>query len=183
MGMLLAFAPFIAFALVDRMVGASEGLLAGAVVSAALLIRDWMSTDRSRKILEIGTFLLFGGLALYSFVAHPDWSIIGVRLAVDAGLIAIVLVSIAVGRPFTLQYAKEKVAPELWQSLQFYRTNLVITAAWAAAFAVLLVADIIMLEVPDVPRRYGIILTIVALVAAFKFTDWYPSSIANQKAG
>ncbi len=32
MGMLLAFAPFVAFALVDRMVGASEGLLAGAAV-------------------------------------------------------------------------------------------------------------------------------------------------------
>jgi hypothetical protein len=174
MGMLLAFAPFIAFALVDRMVGAA--------VAAALLIRDWMSTDRSPKILEIGTFILFGGLALTSFAVHPDWSIIGVRLAVDAGLMAIVLVSIAVGRPFTLQYAKEKVAPELWQSPQFYRTNVVITAAWAAAFAALVIADIVMLEMPDVPRRFGILLTVAALIAAVKFTDWYPSSIANRKA-
>src|SRR3712207_3880598 len=40
MGILLAFAPFIAFALVDRLAGPTEGLIAGAAVSAALLLRD-----------------------------------------------------------------------------------------------------------------------------------------------
>jgi hypothetical protein len=174
--------PFIAFALVDRMVGASQGLLVATAVSAALLIRDWMSAGRSPKILEIGTLILFGGLALYSFIGHPDWSIVGVRLCVDAGLLVIVLVSLGIGRPFTLQYAREQVTPELWESPQFYRTNVIITAAWAAAFAALVIADIIMLEMPSVPHRFGIILTVAALAAAFKFTDWYPSSIANQKA-
>jgi hypothetical protein len=183
MGLLLAFAPFLAFALVDRMVGASEGRLAGAAVAAALLIRDWMTAGRSPKILEIGTFILFGGLALYSLVAHPDWSIVGVRLCVDAGLLAIVVISLAIGQPFTLQYAREQVAPEFWDSPQFRRTNVVITAAWAAAFAVLVIADIIMLTMPAVPHRFGIFLTIAALIAAVKFTDWYPQSIARQEAG
>ncbi|MSP45252.1 MAG: hypothetical protein EXQ83_05120 [Xanthobacteraceae bacterium] len=181
MGMLLAFAPFIAFTLVDRMIGASEGLLAGAAVSAALLARDWISADRSPKILEIGTFVLFAGLALYSFIGRPAWSIVGVRLCVDAGLLVIVLVSLTVGRPFTLQYAKETVAPELWSSPQFARTNMVITAAWAVAFALLVVADIVMLAMPEVPHRFGIILTIAALVGAVKFTDWYPRSTGPQK--
>lgn len=40
MGILLAFAPFIAFAIVDRFIGGTAGLLTGAVVSAALLVRD-----------------------------------------------------------------------------------------------------------------------------------------------
>lgn len=181
MGMLLAFAPFIAFTLVDRMIGASEGLLAGAAVSAALLARDWISADRSPKILEIGTFVLFAGLALYSFIGRPAWSIVGVRLCVDAGLLVIVLVSLTVGRPFTLQYAKETVAPELWSSPQFARTNKVITAAWAVAFALLVVADIAMLATPEAPHRFGIILTIAAFVGAVKFTDLYPRSTGPQK--
>lgn len=111
MGILLAFAPFIVFAIVDRTVGVTEGLIAGAVVSAGLLIRDWMTPGRSPKILEIGTFILFAGLALYALLGRPDWSLMGVRLRVDAGLMLIALVSMALRKPFTLQYAKEEVAP------------------------------------------------------------------------
>ena len=56
------------------------------------------------------------------------WSVVGVRALVDAGLLLIVLVSMAIGRPFTLQYAREQVAPEFWNSPEFVRTNYVITA-------------------------------------------------------
>jgi hypothetical protein len=134
---LLAFAPFIAFALVDRLVGGAAGLLAGAAVSAAMLVRGWVKPGRTLKLLEIGTALLFARLALYAVLSGPEWSIAGVRLRVDAGLLAIVLASVVVGRPFTLQYAREQVAPALWDSADFVRTNYVITGAWALAFAVL----------------------------------------------
>jgi len=86
----------------------------------------------------------------------------------------IVLITMAVGRPFTLQYAREQVAPELWASPEFIRTNYVITAVWALAFAVLVIADLILLYRPDLSPRLGIFLTIAALVGAVKFTSWYP---------
>jgi len=130
MGILLAFAPFIAFAVVDRLVGPTQGLFAGVIVSVTLLARDWVTPGRTPKILEIGTALLFAGLAVYAVVGQPTWSVIGVRLCVDTGLLLIVLVSMAVGRPFTLQYAREQVAPEFWSSPEFARTNYVITAMW-----------------------------------------------------
>ncbi len=174
MGILLAFAPFIAFAVIDRLVGPTEGLIAGALVSAGLLIRDWMSAARSPKILELGTFVLFGVMALYALLGSPDWSLMGVRLRVDAGLLLIVLVSMIVRQPFTVQYARESVAKELWDSPEFMRTNYVITAVWALAFAVLVVADLILIYMPEWPPRVGILLTIVALYGAFKFTGWYP---------
>jgi len=173
-GILLAFAPFIAFAVIDRLIGSTEGLVAGAVTSAALLVRDWMSADRKPKILEIGTMVLFCGLALYALLFHPVWSIVGVRLRVDAGLLVIVLITLAVGKPFTLQYAREQVAPELWMSPEFIRTNYVITAVWALAFVVMVIADLILLYLPDVPPRVGIWATIAALLGAIKFTSWYP---------
>ncbi len=102
MGILLAFAPFLTFALVDRLLGADEGLVAAALVSAALLIRDRLTPGRSLKLLEIATFLLFVGLALYALAVKPDWSIMGVRLRVDIGLLLIVLLSMAIRHPFTL---------------------------------------------------------------------------------
>src|SRR4051794_37735395 len=164
MVILLAFAPFIVFALVDRFVGPTEGLIAGALVSAALLVRDWMIPDRKPKILEIGTALLFGGLALYAVLGRATWSVIGVRLCVDAGLLLIVLVSTAAGRPFTLQYAREQVAPEFWNNPEFVRTNYVITAIGALAFLVMVIAELALLYVPGMPPRIGIIVVILALV-------------------
>ena len=62
MSILLAFAPFIVFAVVDRLVGPTEGLVAGALTSLALLVRDWLSPGRTPKLLEICTALLFGGV-------------------------------------------------------------------------------------------------------------------------
>jgi hypothetical protein len=178
MGIMLAFAPFIAFALVDRLTGPTEGLVAGAAISAALLIRDWLTPGRSPKLLEMGTAVLFGALAAYALVGDPAWSIVGVRLRVDLGLLLIVLASMALGRPFTLQYAREQVAPEFWNSPQFLRTNYVITAAWALAFFVLVIAELLLLYVPDLPQRISIIMMIVALVGAVKFTGWYPERAA-----
>jgi hypothetical protein len=174
MGMILAFAPFIAFALIDRLVAATPGLVAGALVAIALLLRDVLTPGRSPKVLEIGTAVLFSVLALYALIGDPGWSIIGVRLRVDAGLLLIVLVSLALRRPFTLQYARESVPKEFWDSPEFLRTNYVITGVWALAFAVMVIAELAILYVPEMPPRLGIFATIAALIGAAKFTSWYP---------
>lgn len=171
--MLMAFAPFIAFAVLTHLVGPAGALAAAAAVSAALILRD-IFRGGGVKILEAGTFVLFGGLALYTFLSGAVWSVIGVRLVVDAGLLLVVLTSMAVGQPFTQQYAREHVLPSLWQSPQFMRTNYVITGAWALAFAVMVAAEAALLYLPGMPHQLGLLAIILALVGAFKFTNWYP---------
>jgi hypothetical protein len=165
------------FALVDRIASPSAGLIAGALVSAALLLRDIVTSGRATKILEVGTFVLFGGLALYAMFGGAALSVIGVRLLVDSGLLLIVLGSIAVRKPFTLQYAREQVAPELWESPTFIHTNYVITGVWALAFVVMVIAELALLYVPDLPPRAGVIAIVIALVGAVKFTGWYPERV------
>lgn len=128
MGMLLAFAPFLAFAVIDRLAGPSEGLVAGAVVAA--------------------------------------------------GLLAIVLASMALGRPFTPQYAREQVPPEHWDSPEFLRTNAIITAVRALAFAVMVAAERALLALPGMPRGAGIAAIVLALVGAIRFTRWYPDRMS-----
>ncbi len=170
MKILYAFAPFIVFALITRWAGSTPGLTAGAIVAAALLARDWMGPARAPKVLEVGTVVLFGGLAIYAWAAAPAWSIVGVRLGVDAGLLLIILVSLAIRRPFTIQYAREDLPRDRWHSPEFIRTNYIVTAAWAAAFVVMVVADVMMLYVRSVPRSLPVIATVIALLGAAFFT-------------
>jgi hypothetical protein len=182
LGLLLAFAPFIAFAVFDRLTSSSLALWAGAATSALLLLRDVTSRGRKTKVLEVGTMLLFSGLAIYASALQPDWSIVSVRLRVDAGLLLIVLVTILIRRPFTLQYAREQAPREVWESSEFIRVNYVISAVWAAAFAAMVAADLLLVYRTDLPPRIGIIITILALVGAFKFTQWYPERNATARA-
>ncbi len=54
MNILLAFAPFLVFALVDRFVSPVAGLTSGALVAAALVVRDMVSRNKKVKVLEVG---------------------------------------------------------------------------------------------------------------------------------
>ncbi len=84
---LLAFAPFIVYVVIERIAGIMPGLVSAAIVSFLLLLRDIISPSRTVKILEIGTVILFGGLAAYARFTAATWSIVAVRLRVDAGLL------------------------------------------------------------------------------------------------
>lgn len=106
---------------------------------------------------------------------RPHWSIAAVRLRVDAGLMLIVLASMALRQPFSLQYARERVAREHWDSPAFLHVNYVISAAWASAFGVLVLADAMMAYVPALPHAGSVVATVAALAAAAWFTGWYPA--------
>jgi hypothetical protein len=181
MGLLLAFSPFILFAVLNGLAGPLPGLAAGTLVAAALLLRDAVTAGRTPKILDIGTTLLFGGLALYTVLTDASWSIVGVRLCVDAGLLLIVLASLALGRPFTLQYAREQVSESLWHHPIFIRTNVTVTRFWAAAFALMTLAEAALLTLPTVPPSAGIAVVVLALAGAVGFTVWYPKHVSARR--
>src|SRR5271167_2046814 len=136
MGILLGFAPFIIFAVISRFVAVSISLWAVAATSAALIICQKMR-GASMKILEIGTFLLFAVLGIYATAKGGGWDIPLVRTVVDGGLLLIILLSMLVRRPFTLQYAREQVPASVQSSATFIKTNYIITAVWALAMAIL----------------------------------------------
>ncbi len=169
MGTLLGFLPFLTFAILSTLEGALLGLIAGAAVSAGLVIRTLMRGG-TPKILEAGTLTLFAALALYVGLAGRELSVIGVRLGVDIGLLAVILISMAVRHPFTLQYAREQVPKEYWTSALFIRTNYAITAGWAVVFLVMIVAEGTMLALPQVPREWGVVAIVVALSGGLWFT-------------
>lgn len=176
MWIVLSFAPFIAFAVLMRLVSVEVGLLAAAGISLVQILLRYRRGD-AIKVLEVGSVALFVGLAGYTVVLHPAWSVAGIRLVVDIGLLAIVLVSIAVARPFTLAYARERAPPEVWNEPRFIAANYVISWVWAAAFGVMVLADLAMVFVPTVPLWLDITATVLALVVAVNFTIRYPRRV------
>lgn len=179
MNMLLALSPFLAFFMGIRHATPLMGLVAAMAVSLLLVLRG-RQRGESVKVLEAGTLLLFGLLLLATLLFRPPWTVATVRLAVDAGLFAIALASLALGKPFTLQYARERVAPALWDTPRFGRVNRHITAAWTLAFACMVLADAAAAFVPAIPVAIDVAATVVALAAAVVFTSRYPAYAAGR---
>ncbi|KRE08021.1 hypothetical protein ASE63_22100 [Bosea sp. Root381] len=167
--MLFALAPFVAFAVSVSALGSIGALLLGAVASA-LVILPGVVKGRSAKILEIGSLVLFAALAAFEYLSGARLSLVGAKFAVDLGLLLIVVLSMIVGKPFTMQYAKDEVAPELWSSPEFLRKNYVISAVWGVAFLAMVLAELAMLLWPGLPHQLPILVIVIALVGAFKFT-------------
>ena len=170
MQLLLAFMPFVAFAVSIAELGSITALLLGALTSA-ILVGHGLLSGRSAKLLEVGALVLFAALAGFEYISGTRLSLIGAKFAVDLGLLLIVVLSVVIGRPFTLQYAKESVSPEIWPSLAFKRKNDVISLVWAAAFLAMVLAELAMLVWPTLPHRLPVLVIVIALVGAFKFTQ------------
>lgn len=179
MSILISLAPFAVFFVLMRLISPIAGLTGALLASLGLCLRMWRRGE-SMKILELGSLALFGLLTAYALLAAPRWSVATVRLAVDGGLLAIVLVSLAIGRPFTLQYARERVPEALWSSPVFLTTNRVITAVWAAAFAGLVAADAAAEYVPAVPLWLDVAASIAVFAGAVWFTGWYPGQVRRR---
>ncbi len=84
---------------------------------------------------------MFTVLGIYAAVKRGGWDIPVVRTVVDGGLLLIILLSMLVRRPFTLQYAREQVPVSVQSSPTFIKTNYILTAVWSLAMAILVVAD------------------------------------------
>src|SRR6516164_35704 len=179
MNILLGFAPYLAFFLFLQAGSAIVGLWAALMVALLNAGRDWART-RSLKVLELGTVLLFAALAIFTTLEHWNWTVMAVRLAVDVGLLTIVLASLATGHPFTLQYARERVPEKYWHAPLFLTINRRITWAWAIAFAAMSASHAAVVFVPAELLWLDIVVTISALASALSFTAWYPAYVRKK---
>jgi len=178
----LSFAPYIAFFVALRLVAVVPALWAAAGVAA--LITGWnLARGGSLKVLEIGSLVVFAAIASFTAIEHWHWTLIGVRLAVDCGLLVLVLASLAIDRPFTLQYARERVPEEVRNHPLFLSVNRRITWVWAAAFTALVAAHAIVVFVPGTPVYLDIAVTVIALFGAFRFTQRYPEAVRRRATG
>lgn len=169
----LILAPYGAFAALILLGSAAVSLFAASAMCLMVIAYDVLR-GRSIKILGAGSAILFAALGGYVTLVDAGWSSSEVKLAVDAGMLAISLASLALRRPFTLQYAREMVDAETAQLPEFLNAAYVITWAWSLAFVLMVLANVLLIYLPGLPLWSGLAIAFAARNSALYFTKWYP---------
>ncbi|MET9961700.1 hypothetical protein ABZ128_22045 [Streptomyces sp. NPDC006326] len=179
----VGMAPWIVFSLLVGP-GRFEVAVGLALASALALVVLGRVVRRgtSWKLLELADLVFFAGMAVVGALAGPGTLRWLETYAGEVSNIALVLIafgSMAVRLPFTLQYAREQVDPARWHSPAFLHANYMITAVWGLAFLVAAVAggygDLVLHNPDNIWTAW--IIQILAIVAALRFTGWYPEVV------
>jgi uncharacterized membrane protein len=178
MSILRGFLPFILFSALTSPCGPDLALTIAAAVAVVALMQDRRrNPDSPLKILEVSSAVLFVALAVVKHFLDPTLSLFAINMCVNGGLALVAIGSMLAGQPFTLQYAREEVAPELWNAPLFIATNYRITGVWASAFVVQVAINALAALVPGISPVLTNAVVIVAYVAAILFTIEYPRRV------
>ena len=145
------------------------------------LLMLWLSRRRGDRLHSLTVFgvAYFGALLLVRVLAGAgtepflsSWTGTMSNIALAVFATATVLIR----RPFTLSYAKETTPEEFWEMPGFIRINSVVSAVWAASFAIGAVCGVIgNLVLHDSDNFWtGWILQLGATFFALAFTGVYP---------
>jgi hypothetical protein len=169
----LVLLPFGVFSALMLLTSAEMALFAAAVTGLAVIAWEHFR-GRQLKMLGAGSVVLFLGLGSYLTLIDSGLSASAIKLTVDAGVLAIALASLAIRHPFTLQYAREVVDAETALLPGFVKANYIITWAWAACMALMMIGNVLMIYLPSLPLWAGIAIAFAARSTTVYFTKWYP---------
>ena len=183
LSLLMAFIPWIAFALVaEAPLGNPQvSLILAFIVAIALTLLTSYHQLKKLYVLSIVSisffvifFILIVGLKQY-YIAN--------YLGILSMLILTIVcwATILFRFPFTLQYSREGVPPERVKSPLFMRINYIITAVWALAFTMGFAIDAYLLLHPGQGLEFYDNLKWVFMVLAIIFTLWYPAYAHKEK--
>ncbi|MBR1124366.1 hypothetical protein JQ628_22755 [Bradyrhizobium lablabi] len=174
MTIFLILAPYGAFAVLMMLTSAAVSLFVTAAICLATIAIDHFVRGRSIKMLAAGSVVTFAAIGCYVLLVDAGMSVSAVKFAVDAGVLLIILASIAARRPFTLQYALEEVDAETAKFPGFIRANYVITWVWAASMLAMMLGNVTLIYVPGLPIWLSLLVAFAARNSAVYFTKWYP---------
>jgi hypothetical protein len=175
--LLLGFAPWISFLVIAH--GSLFRLKLGLVVAAVLTIVMAVARLHRGVIMWVGiAFFIFASIAVLGF--ENMWTARYMGVLANGALAVGAWLTLALGKPFTLEYAREHTDPALWNEPVFIRTNVVITIFWAVVFSIgasLAFAKTLETGQPEwvfETTNYAFMLSAVA------FTNWYPLAVRRR---
>jgi hypothetical protein len=177
--LLMAFAPWLAFLVIahDTLYRVKLGLIVALVLSIV------MGVARLHRGIILWVGLVFFGCATVAVVAMEDmWTLRHMGVLANGALAAGAWLTILVGKPFTLDYAREHTDPSLWDDPRFLRSNSIITSVWAATFTLnagLAFAKMAHAGLSDLTYE---VISYALLVGTALFTTWYPAHLRRSRA-
>lgn len=176
--LLLAFSPWIAFWIISG--GHSMvRLQVGICVAAALVIV--MGITKLHRGLILWAGVAFFAFALVSVVLLKNmWVIQHLGILASGTLFIGTLLSILIGQPFTEDYAREHVPPELWDSPGFIRSSYTVTSAWGFIFLINTLVNVAKPHYANLGEWFFRGLELSILISGVVFTNLY-SQAARKK--
>ncbi|MCV7066626.1 hypothetical protein H7H51_14565 [Mycolicibacterium farcinogenes] len=128
------------------------------------------------EVLGVAYFVVLAAVGLVASSSQKAWLEMWSGEVTNASLALMALFSLLIGRPYTTAYARDATPPAHWDTPLFTRTNMVVTAVWAAAFGfsagVGFLGDVLFGSTDNFWT--GWILQLAALFFAVAVTEFYP---------
>lgn len=175
--LLLGFAPWIAFLFIAH--GSLFRLKLGLVVAALLTLVMAVMKLHKGVVMWVGiVFFSFASIAVLGF--ENAWAMRHMGILANGALASGAWITLALGKPFTLEYAREHVAPALWNDPVFLRTNVVMTTVWAVVFT--MSAGLAYAKTQDLgqPEWVFEVANYSMMVSCVAFTSWYPVAVRRK---
>ncbi len=130
---MLGFAPWLSFLIIAQ--GSLLRLKIGLIVALALSLVMGVTKLHRGLILWVGlAFFTSAAIAVVGF--NNLWVAKHMGILANGALALGTWLTLALKRPFTLDYAKQHTDPSLWQHPVFIRTNVILTSVWGVAFTI-----------------------------------------------
>jgi carotenoid cleavage dioxygenase len=185
LGLIFGFLPWILFYLIA---GHTQQQLEVAII-IALLCTIIFNRKNLRKgfILPWGTVIFFTFSLLTVGVIKNSW--VGLHMGVlSNGVLGVIAWgSLSIGKPFTLQYAREQVSKDKWDNPVFIRVNNILTIAWGLIFLFGVVLHIVHIYYTDINHWVYEMLSdgsnIFGIWLCVWFPKWYVAKLQTKKGG
>ena len=172
--LLLSFAPWLSFLIIAQgsLLRLKIGLVVGLVLSIA------MGLARLHRGVILWTGLAFFTYATVAVALFDDmWTARHMGLMANGALALGAWLTIALKKPFSLDYAREHTDPKLWNNPAFIRSNVIITSAWALTFTVNAVLAWAKMTSFLLPAWGYEVASYSLMIATAAFTVLYPAHI------
>ena len=177
--LLLGFAPWLAFLFIAH--GSLFRLKVGLVVALVLAVVMGLMRLHRGVILWVGV-VFFSASTLVVIGFEDMWTVRHMGVLANSAMALATWYTVAVKRPFTMDYARDHTPQALWSSPAFLRTNLIITSAWSTCFTLnagLAWHKMALHRLPD--WGYEVISYALMLSCAILST-WYPAHLKRRQA-
>jgi hypothetical protein len=179
--LLFVFSPWIAFWIIAAGGHSLLWLRIGICVAAAMVIVMGITKLHRGVILWAG--VVFFSFALVSVVWLTNmWVIKHMGILTSGTLFLATFYSMLIGQPFTEDYARDHVPPELWDHPNFIRSCYIVTTAWGFVFFANILVNVAKLYYPDFGELVYTGAELAILAAGIVFTNVYSKRAERKRA-
>ncbi len=176
----LGFLPWILFLVLPS--NGWDALQRSVVICLVASVAIGWKALRKGFVLQWATtaFFLFSAVSLYGF----KWIWLAENMGVIANslLTGIIWFTILIGKPFTVELAREEVPQELWHDEKFMSACRFIAIFWGMLLLVPSAASVFRVFYPQaLPDRFYLYLSLCCIMAGTAFTSFYKRMKRKQR--